>query len=78
VGIAAFLPWLAKLAPELTGYSKGLKLLAAPDALGREVISKHVDNYKEGEERDFIDVALTKIYNTQDPTSMFYGEVGCT
>jgi len=62
----------------LTGYSKGLKLLAAPDALGKEVIAKHEATYKKGEERDFIDVALTRIYNTTDPTSMFYGQVGST
>jgi hypothetical protein len=77
VGIVAFLPWLARIAPDLTGYSKGLKLLAAPEALARDVINKHVDTYIPGHDRDFIDVTLTKIYNTVDPNSVFYKEIGC-
>ena len=30
VGIAAFLPWLAKLAPNLSGYAKGMEYFGAP------------------------------------------------
>ncbi|ODN05582.1 Methyl farnesoate epoxidase [Orchesella cincta] len=76
LGIAAFLPWLAKLAPDYTGYSKGLKFLGAPEGLFREVIRKHVETYVPGRERDFIDVTLTRIYSTTDPKSVFYGDVG--
>lgn len=76
VGICAFLPWLAKLAPDLTGYSKGLKLLAAPEELARDVIGKHIKNHVAGDEKDFIDMTLTKIYNTVDTSSPFFGQIG--
>ncbi|XP_035711491.1 cytochrome P450 2C15 [Folsomia candida] len=76
VGVGAFLPWLAKLAPDLTGYTTGLKLLAAPEQLARDVISSHVATHSQGQERDFIDMALTKIYTTTDPKSVFYGDFG--
>ncbi|CAG7832972.1 unnamed protein product [Allacma fusca] len=76
VGIAAFLPWLAKLFPTYTGYTKGLRYFEAPEQLVKEVVQKHVDSYVPGTEKDFIDVMLTKIYSTTEPSSMFYKNVG--
>lgn len=77
VGTVAFLPWLAKLAPEYTGYSKGLRYLGAPDKLLQDILKDHMETYEAGRERDFIDVALSRIYNESDPDSPFYKQVGC-
>ncbi|CAG7819346.1 unnamed protein product [Allacma fusca] len=77
VGITCFLPWLAKLLPDYTGYSKGLRYLEGPDQLGKDILRTHMETYNPDKERDFIDVALTRIYNTTDPKSMFYKDVGC-
>ena len=76
LGIAAFLPWLARLFPETTGYNKALKCLGAPLQLGEDIMERHRKNYVPGQEKDFIDCALTKVYATTDPTSAFYGELG--
>ena len=76
VGIAAFLPWLAKLAPELTGYAKGLRYLGGPDKLGRDILRTHMETYEPGRDRDFIDIALSRVYNETNPQSPFYKDVG--
>jgi len=76
VGIAAWLPRLAKLFPNFSGYNKGLKYLGAPEEMAAEIIKKHVETYNAGNEQDFIDHALTRVYNTTDSTSMFFKETG--
>ena len=77
VGLGAFLPKLAKLFPNLSGYNKGMEYFGAPEDLAREIMQKQIDTYSAENERDFIDVGLTKIYSTDDPNSQFYKERGC-
>ncbi|XP_035709480.1 cytochrome P450 2C23 isoform X2 [Folsomia candida] len=78
VGIATFLPWLAKLIPNYSGYAKALKYFGAPEELATDIVQKHVKSYDPGNERDFIDQAMSKIYATTDESSMFYKDVGNT
>ena len=61
---------------EFTVNCLGINVIIVTEELAREIIEKHVNSYTPGNERDFIDVALTKIYDTTDPSSMFYKDVG--
>lgn len=71
-----FLPWLAKLMPDKSGYNDVVKAVGSLRTLIRDVLDEHKKTYQVGVYRDFIDVYLEKIYSTTDPTSSFYKEVG--
>ena len=75
-GAVFFMPWLAKLAPELTGFSKVLTAVDEMNKMLREVINQHQNTLAEDYDRDFIDVSIRKIAETDDPTSSFYKENG--
>jgi len=53
-----------------------MEYFGAPETLIREVIHRHEETYSPGNEKDFIDHALTKIRETTDPNSMFFKDVG--
>jgi hypothetical protein len=62
--------------PSYSGYDKGMAYFGAPEELAEDVIRRHVEKYSPGNEKDFIDHFLTKIYTTKDPSSMFYKQIG--
>jgi len=72
-----FIPWLAKVAPTLSGYKNILRNVET--VLG--FLGKHLDahraNFVEGQPRDFVDAYFQEIKNTSDPDSSFYQERGC-
>ncbi|CAG7661519.1 unnamed protein product [Allacma fusca] len=76
LGMVCFLPWFCKLFPTLTGYDKAAAVNGPPFKVCRDAVSRHLKVHAVGYERDFIDVALTKIKLTRDPASFFYKEVG--
>lgn len=70
------MPWLAKLAPEKTGYTK---LLAAVEDLRNEfhiLIKKRQATHSKEFQNDFLDYYLTEIEETTDEDSSFYKDVG--
>lgn len=71
-----FMPWLAKIAPDKTGFNN---LLAAVQNLQNEFrlfIEKRKKIHSKDVENDFLDFYLTEIEKTTDEGSSFYKEVG--
>lgn len=71
-----FLPWLAKIMPQRSGYNSVKKAVEELRALFRQVVADHRASYQPGVQRDFVDAYLGKIEETQDTSSSFYGDVG--
>jgi len=75
-GAFNFLPILAKIFPNWSGYNQSMKILSsASDVIG-DVIKRHQASQADGEPRDFLDVYFREILNEKDPHSSFFGEVG--
>lgn len=71
-----FMPWLAKLAPKKTGFTK---LLEAVQDLRNEfhiLIKKRQATHSQEVLNDFLDFYLTEIEETKDEESSFYKEIG--
>lgn len=71
-----FMPWLAKMAPERTGFTK---LMEAVQNLRNEfhsLIKKRQATHSSENDNDFLDFYLTEIEETKDEDSSFYKEVG--
>lgn len=71
-----FMPWLAKIVPERTGFTK---LLAAVEDLRNEFrifIQKRREIHSKETLNDFLDYYLAEIEETEDKDSSFYKEVG--
>lgn len=71
-----FMPWLAKIAPEKTGFKK---LLGATQELRNEFrmfIQKRKETYSNQVLNDFLDFYLKEIEETNDKESSFYGDDG--
>jgi hypothetical protein len=63
--------------PQKSGYNDVVKAVEGLRELIREVIEDHKKSFIQGvPPRDFVDVYLNKIHETEDPNSSFYMEVG--
>lgn len=75
-GSVWFMPWLARLAPEKTGFTK---LMKAVQDLRNEfhlLIKKRQATHSQEILNDFLDFYLAEIEKTNDEDSSFYKEVG--
>lgn len=75
-GSVWFMPWLARLAPEKTGFTK---LIQAVQDLRNEfhmLIKKRQATHSKEILNDFLDFYLAEIEETNDEDSSFYKEVG--
>lgn len=70
-----FLPALRKIIPELSGYRRVRNALDQLLKFFEAPVKDHKDTFQEGIFRDFIDVYLSEMKKTTDPTSHFYGEL---
>jgi len=76
-GLFYFLPWVAKLAPEWSGWNNYLNSIPPTKALMEELLANYKDTFSPDDLRDFTDAYIKEIYNTTDPSSTFYREKGC-
>lgn len=71
-----FMPWLAKLAPDTTGFTKLLEAVQDLRNEFRILIEKRREKYSREVLNDFLDYYLTEIEDTTDENSSFYKDVG--
>ncbi len=71
-----FLPFLSKMAPELSGYRKLVEEFNPIFEFLRKPIQQHKSTYQENQPRDFIDSYLDEISRTTNKSSSFYKENG--
>jgi cytochrome P450 len=73
---AVFIPWIAKIAPRLSGFEK----MVRGWPVVRSFLAKHVQShnilYVENQPRDFIDVYMDEVKKTTDPESSFHEKQG--
>lgn len=70
------MPWLAKLAPDRTGFTKLLEAVQDLRNEFRILIEKRQATRVKDVHDDFLDFYLTEIEETTDEDSSFYKEVG--
>ena len=70
------MPWLAKLFPDSTGYTKLATGAEELKEILREIVREHQKSFSPGSNRDYIDMYLQKMNETNDPNSSFYQELG--
>lgn len=70
------MPWLARLAPEKTGFTKLLKAVQDLRNEFRILIERRQSIRSKDEHNDFLDYYLTEIETTDDESSSFYKDVG--
>ncbi|XP_037036944.1 vitamin D 25-hydroxylase-like [Bradysia coprophila] len=71
-----FMPWLARLAPERTGFTKLLEAVQDLRNEFRILIEKRQATRSKDIQNDFLDYYLTEIEATDDDSSSFYKDVG--
>lgn len=62
--------------PSSSGYNSVVEVVAELKDLFRGVVEEHKATFVPNVFRDFVDVYLAKIRETEDTESSFYGEVG--
>lgn len=72
------MPWLAKLAPDKTGFSKLLMAVQDLRDAFHILIKKRQATHSKEVMNDFLDFYLTEIEETVDEESSFYREAGGT
>lgn len=75
-GPVFFLPWIATLFPERTGWNGFISALGKAKDLMRRYISDHKETFQSDNIRDLMDTYLKEIQDTTDHTSSFYKEKG--
>src|SRR5438046_1945136 len=77
-GALCYIPILADLFPEKSGWNSFRKSIERATTFFKSVISEHENELDEvNEPRDYIDAYLKKIQSTHDQSSSFYKESGC-
>ncbi len=71
-----FMPWLAKLAPEKTGFTKLLEAVEDLRNEFRNLIKKRQKTRSKEDLNDFLDFYLQEIDEMKDEDSSFYKDVG--
>jgi cytochrome P450 len=75
-GAVYFIPWVAKLFPEWTGYN-ALKLAVKKMLkIFQDMVDERQKTYNPDQLNDFVDFYLKEIASTKDPKSSFYKEEG--
>jgi len=75
-GALYVMPWLAKLFPNSTGYTKLAHAAETFKQMLRELVKEHEKTFTPGSNRDYIDMYLEKMNETKNPDSSFYQELG--
>lgn len=70
------MPWLAQLAPKMSGWSRFETAIMGVKRFMREKIAEHKETRDPSNARDFMDVYLNEIETTTDKDSSFYKNVG--
>lgn len=70
------MPWLARLAPERTGFTKLFEAVQNLRHEFRLLIEKRQAIHSKDVQNDFLDYYLTEIETTTDESSSFYKEAG--
>ncbi len=70
------MPWLAKLFPDSTGYTKLAHAAETFKQMLRGLIKEHQNTFTPGSNRDYIDMYLEKMTETKNVDSSFYQERG--
>ena len=71
-----FLPWLIKLAPDLTGWTRYKAVFPAIKELIQEYIVEHKKTFQKDNLRDYMDAFMLEQSQTTDPRSSFYKKAG--
>jgi len=71
-----FYPRIAKMFPNWSGWNNLLKILKPRQTLFRQTIEDHAKTLQDGHARDFVDIFLQEIQNTDDPNSIFHHSTG--
>jgi cytochrome P450 len=74
--LSVFIPFLAKYAPNLFGYTKLMEGEMRIVNFVKKPVDYHISTWQNGQPRDFIDVYLDEIEKTVDKTSSFYKDEG--
>ena len=76
-GILSFVPILADIAPEWSGYNNLLRTVKTTSSFFQSVVTEHEKSITEGDPRDYIDAYLEEIRNSKDnPNSSFSKDKG--
>jgi cytochrome P450 len=74
--ISTFMPWLAEIAPKLSGFEKAMKEAVPIISYITKQIDQHHQTYVEGQPRDYIDCYTDEVKKTTDPSSPFHEKNG--
>ena len=73
IGIFMVFPWLMRLVSHLAA-----SLKVSMRRMMSAIVDDHIRTYSEGYERDLVDAYITKLNETKDPKSSFFGRRGRT
>jgi hypothetical protein len=71
-----FMDWFTKAFPNLSGWNKFMAVMDPTLAFLQEHVDSHKATLDKNNPRDFIDIYLSEIESTKDPSSSFYKEEG--